>query len=84
MRRQRVARGTAVKIVWVDSVSVGGWQYNLDHVGRIAPITTFGLVVNTKDDCITLTTSMGERGGALDPVSIPWGAINELEIVEER
>jgi len=59
---------------------MSGWQYK-PNVGDTVRINTIGYVVNSKPECLTLTSSIG-GGGSLDPVSIPWKAVTSFEILE--
>lgn len=79
MKPKKFKHGTAIRVQWYDSMAFDGWHYNTDAIGDTAKIVSMGYVVNVKDDCVTITTSMGNRGGSLSPVSIPWKAIAKID-----
>ena len=79
MQARKLKFREAVRVSWVDSMSFGGWNYEPDQVGGVARIQTLGYVVNSNKDYLTMTTSIGSKGGALDPVSIPWPAIVQVD-----
>lgn len=69
----------AVRAYWLDSQVEQGWKYDMDQAGDSAKICSIGYVVNTTPEAVVLTTSIGSKGGALSPLSIPWKAIEKLE-----
>ena len=73
-----------MRISWYDSQSDHGWKYNINTVGEVAKNMTLGWVVSTNDECIAVTTSIAHIGAALDPISIPWGAIAEIELLDKQ
>lgn len=78
MKAKGFLSGTAVRIYWYDSASAQGWQYT-SKVGQVGFIVSMGFVVNCKKDCITITTSFSSDGASIDPLSIPWGAIQKVD-----
>jgi hypothetical protein len=58
-----------------------GWQYDPETIGGTGRIVSLGYVANCKPDCLVLTTSIGTSGGAVSPISIPWRAIETLDLV---
>lgn len=79
--------GQAVKITWVDSKSALGWVYGASSPRKPGYIKSLGYVVQLNKECLTITTSLGERGESIDDLSIPLGCIQdvvEVEILEEQ
>jgi len=74
--------GTAVQVQWHDSASKRGWLF--DGFDNLAKIQSLGYVVSCTPDTITLSTSIATCQGVLDPVSIPWGAIETIATLGER
>jgi len=58
-----------------------GWQYNTQSLGDVALLQSLGYVVGCTPEALVLTTSIGSRGGMLDPLSIPWKCIVQLDYV---
>ncbi len=83
--RKRLRLGKAVRVVWVDSITNGGWQYNtLQRIGQLGRITSLGYVVKTTDDALVLSTSIGANEAVLDPVAIPKKCIIDLQVLGEE
>jgi len=80
MDRIELSCGQGVRVVWVDSASAKGWDY-ADKAGTNM-IASLGLVVSSKPECLVLSSSLDECGGALDPLGIPWGAIKSIHIIQ--
>jgi len=76
--------GQQVKITWVDSKSALGWSYGDKSPRKPGYIKSIGFAVQENDECVTITTSLGERGESIDDLSIPIGCILELEVLEEK
>lgn len=82
---ENIPFGTTIKVKWLDSVSKGGWIYSLDQLPDIAEITSQGYVIRAQEKtrALTLSTSLiDDRKGFIDPISIPWASIVEVEIKE--
>ena len=76
--------GQTIKVIWADSKSALGWKYDPEVQRKPGYIKTIGYAVQENEDCVTLTTSLGEHGESLDELSIPVGCIQELEVLEEK
>lgn len=63
----------------MDSLSQSGWHFNTQNIGKVAKIESIGYVVKNDPEFLTLTTSIGNYGGALDVVSIPWVCIVDVD-----
>lgn len=74
--------GEAVTIDWVDSKSALGWSYDPRRKRTPGYLKSMGYVVQSNDECVTITTSMDERGASIDDFSIPVGCIRELSVLE--
>lgn len=73
--------GQAVQIDWADSKSLFGWTYNPNAKRSPGYIRSLGYVVQLNEECITVTTSMDDRGASLDDFSIPTGAIKSIKVL---
>lgn len=74
--------GHAVRVFWYDSASHGGWQYST-KIGDVGKIVTLGYVLNTKPNCITVSSSIATDNASIDPISIPWGSILKIDRIKE-
>lgn len=81
MQRRRVRFGQAVILSWNDSRAFDGWHYDPSAPRTPAGIKSLGFVVQGNKEGLVLTTSVGSYGQTIDDLSIPWGAISELEIL---
>lgn len=71
---------TPVRVTWVDSTFEAGWHYNRQPGPRILdPVVTLGFVTHSDDDVLEVSSTIGVKRGALNPLIIPWGAITEAE-----
>ncbi len=68
-----------VLIEWVDSATDPGWRALRGYAGKVGEVSSVGYVVDCNEDCITITTSIADGNGILDPVAIPWGAVMSLK-----
>lgn len=59
-KRFKIKIDDIVKIIWVDTMAWAGWhsQYQLKDYGLL-PITSVGIVVADRKDCIVIATSVG-------------------------
>jgi hypothetical protein len=73
--------GQGVRVKWLDSASLPGWHYKDPTDADVSVIVSLGLVVGTKPQCLVLTSSLDDSGGAMDPLAIPWAAIQELNVL---
>lgn len=85
MAKPKVQIDDIVRIVWVDTMAWAGWhdQEQIKNYGLL-PITSVGIVVADKKDCILLATSVGgtnlhEQVGQI--TSIPKCSITKISIV---
>lgn len=76
--------GKAVRIDWVDSKSALGWQYNPNSKRTPGYIRSLGYVIQLNEECITITTSMDDRGASIDDFSIPIGCIKDFKVLPEE
>lgn len=81
MQARNIPFGRAVRIFWHDSRSLSGWQYHTEHLGTPGKIVTQGYIAKASraDGALVMTTSIGTNGAVLDPIEIPWGAVQRLE-----
>lgn len=85
MAKPKVQIDDIVRIVWVDTMAWAGWhsQDQIKEYGLL-PITSVGIVVADKEDCILIATSVGgnnlhEQVGQI--TSIPKCSITKISIV---
>jgi hypothetical protein len=76
--------GQVVAILWADSKSALGWQYDPKKKRTPGYIASIGYVVQSNDECVTITTSMDSRGASIDDFSIPCGCVQKLEVLDKR
>jgi len=85
MAKLKVNIDDIVRIVWVDTMAWAGWhdQEQIKGYGLL-PITSVGIVVADKEDCILIATSvagntLNEQVGQI--TSIPKCSITKITIV---
>jgi len=69
LEKQTLHFGEAVSVVWRDSASFAGWRINTENI-RAGEIVTLGYVMGCTDEELIISTSIGNQGGALDPLAI--------------
>lgn len=75
--------GQAVSLSWADSYATAGWTYDPKKKRQPGRIFSIGYVVQLNDECLTITTSMDQRGASLDDFSIPVGCITRVDLLPE-
>jgi len=76
--------GKAVQVRWYDSKSMFGWTYDDTLQRGCAKIQSIGYVVQTNKEGIVLTTSIGHSRASIDDITIPWGAIAEIQEIGKQ
>jgi hypothetical protein len=66
---------------WVDSNWSMGWHPKDTATAKLPIATTAGFVTCVTNDLLEISGSIGEDGGKLNPLSIPWISIIEIEIL---
>ncbi len=82
MEKQALHFGEAVSIVWRDSASFPGWRVNTENL-HAGEVVTLGYVMGTTETELIVSTSIGSQGGALDPLVIPWSAVESVKRLPE-
>lgn len=82
MNRVDLPFGRAVRVFWEDSASNPGWQYNPERLGDTAKVVSLGWAVGDKE-WLDLCGHISEDGAMHDVLHIPWGAIENLEVLPE-
>jgi hypothetical protein len=82
MKIPKLELGQIIRLEWADSKSALGWTYSPESKRTPGRIFSIGYVVQSNEDCVTITTSMDIRGASLDDFSIPVGCITKLEIIK--
>lgn len=72
-----------MQIYWADSKSALGWSYDPQIKRTPGYINSLGYVVQSNNECVTITTSMDERGASMDDFSIPVGCVQKLTVLED-
>lgn len=85
MERLELAFGDAIALTWHDSQAGNGWQYDISRPREIGLIQTLGRVVQNSDRALTITTSIreGRSPATMDDLSIPWTAVEEIQVLED-
>lgn len=81
MQRRAVKFGSAIQVDWQDSRAYSGWSYDPREKVTPAQIKSLGYVVQSNEDSLVITTSLGNAGQSIDKLSIPWRAISEIELL---
>lgn len=83
MQKIPVPFGHVVRVDWHDSKALDGWQYDPTMPRTVGRIRTIGMCVQTSDYALTITSSACLNGATMDDLSIPWGAIVEMEVLPD-
>ncbi len=83
MEIPKLVTGQVVQLSWVDSKSALGWTYNPRTKRTPGYINSIGYVVQSNDECVTITTSLDDRGASIDDFSVPVGCIKELNVLDD-
>ena len=81
MKAQDLSRGVPIHFLWTDSGFKSGWQYGEEARVEIVHVSSLGLVVESDEENLTISSALDTGDGALCPVTIPWASISECEIV---
>lgn len=84
MKIPKIKLGDLVVIEWVDSKSAMGWSYNPHTKRTPGYIKSIGFVVQGNDECVTITTSLDDRGASIDDFSIPNGCIRGFDVLPDE
>lgn len=84
MKIPELKLGQVVAVLWADSKSAMGWQYDPHKKRTPGYIASIGYVVQLNEECLTITTSMDERGASIDDFSLPVGCIQKIEILPNK
>jgi len=71
-------------ISWVDVKSALGWTYNPQKKRTPGYLQSIGIFVEQNEECLTITSSMDERGASIDDLSIPLGCIKKVTILPDE
>lgn len=84
MEKRELKKGTQVRFTWLDSAALPGWQHEPFDL-TLSTIQSVGVVAGYNDQGLTVTTSLvPESGDVHAPITIPWAAIETLEIIEPK
>jgi hypothetical protein len=72
--------GKLCKVTWKDSTFDLGWNY--DRVKPVLPsVTTYGIVSWLDEDVMEISSTIGKERGWLNPLQIPTGSVEKVEIL---
>jgi hypothetical protein len=82
MTKHKLKFGDAVRVWWMDSREIPGWQYEHPepHIGRIV---TLGYFVKEDDDAVIVAHSIEKSHAFLGTINIPKGAISKIDTLGE-
>lgn len=80
MKELQIVEGAAVRVFWKDSASKAGWREG--PIADVAKIVTVGFKVHSTKEALCITHSIDDQWSTLAPLSIPWVAIDKVEIYE--
>ncbi len=73
-----------VKIEWVDSNIMHGWQPLDIFEGRLALCESVGYLYEETDELVTLTMGASDLGSIIETLSIPRGCIKSIKELRVR
>lgn len=77
-----IASGDAIRINWRDSKGVSGWVPS-NYTFTPGTVMSLGYVVKSTKEGLTIASSICQDPPIVhEPFTIPWGAIEEWEILE--
>jgi len=71
----------SVRIEWVDANSTDTWYRDRQGDFKPTPLSTYGVIINDSNDCITVASTIGEELSC-QHFTIPKGCIQR--IVEQK
>lgn len=71
--------GSCVEVIWFDSSFSLGWRYG-EKPAPMPPLTTLGKVTYLDAQQIEISSTFGNNG-ALNPLTLPWGAIQSIRVL---
>lgn len=69
---------------WHDAKALSGWTYDPKMKRTPGRINSLGIVVQSNEECLTISTSMDYRGASLDDFSIPVGCIQSITVLTQK
>jgi hypothetical protein len=77
-------KGRAIRVTWVDSHSRQGWFVKTNPNSTVEVVSQgFVLDSSVGSRTLVLSSSISTDTQFIDPLHIPWGAINSLELLPE-
>lgn len=80
MKEIQLLEGAAVRVFWRDSATKPGWQHGA--LADLAKVVTVGFKVHSTKDALCVASSIDDQWSTHTPLSIPWAAIEKVEIYE--
>lgn len=88
MTPRKLAVGTPVKLMWIDSDYAQGWHYPMmgqyPSLAAKDRIATIGFVVSCTKESLVVSSTYAANGGVVTPLSVPWGCILKLSTLKRR
>ena len=76
---------TLVRVRWVDSNFVSGWNHPREKTAKIPEIVTVGYITHVDKQVLELSSTIGMTDGdKLNPLSIPVCSITKIENLKGR
>lgn len=82
MEAIRIDEGVAIRVMWKDSSTRKGWKFDLAPAP--GKIISLGYCTGANADAIQISTSVNEEFSYIDPLDIPWGAIENVTLLGEE
>lgn len=85
MKSMDIPVHSLVRVVWCDSNFNKGWHPMSKKTALVSTIVTIGYVTHSGGDTLEVGSTIGMDDGAkLNPLSIPWGCIEECKVFNHK
>lgn len=82
MEAIRIDEGAAIRVMWKDSSTRKGWKFDLAPAP--GKIISLGYCTGATGEGLQISTSVNEEFSYIDPLDIPWGAIEDVTLLGEE
>ena len=84
MTKRNLKLGQVISFTWNDPTGVEGW-HEPAGAKSATRVKAIAIVVGSYEDSLVITTSWdAQRGAAIDPLTIPWSAIDRLKVINAK
>lgn len=73
-----------VRVVWVDSATLGGWKFADEIEEKILQATTFGYLVKDVDKFVVIAQTFSAPEQFCNLITIPKASIIDIKTLEEE